>query len=162
MVNSPDEPARVPPQPTVLTDPPRAVITQQTVIPVVVEQATVGTAIVETGRVILEKRVTEHSEIIGLPLTREEVRVERHPVGRPIEGEAPQPRYEGDTLILPVLEEILVVRTQWVLKEELHVHKVRVPHSDPQTVTLRAEEVDVRRTENTQHATARREEGRTV
>ena len=49
--------------------------------------------------------------------------VVRMPVNRTLEaGEAPpQPRAEGNVMIIPIFEEVIVVEKRLVLKEELHI-----------------------------------------
>jgi len=59
--------------------------------------------------------------------------------------EAPEIRHEGDTTIIPVLEEVLVVEKRLILREELHIIRRREEHRDPQKVTLRKENVEVER-----------------
>jgi stress response protein YsnF len=56
-------------------------------------------------------------------------------------------RYEGDTLIIPVIEEVLVVEKKLLLKEEVHITKYVGETQQEKTVTLRSEEVSVERTE---------------
>jgi stress response protein YsnF len=46
-------------------------------------------------------------------------------------------------MIVPVIEEVLVVQKQLRLIEELHIRKSRTERHEPQTVTLRKEEVTV-------------------
>ena len=114
------------------------------VIPVVAEELKVGRRIEETGRVRIHKLVREDQEIVDEPLLREEVVVERVSVNQFVDA-APQPRQEGDTLVFPVLEEVLVVQRRLRLKEEVRVsRRVKETH-DPQTVTLRSEDVKIER-----------------
>ena len=98
----------------------------------------------ETGRVRIHKHVVEDTEEVDVPLLREEVDVERVPVERVLEEPA-ETRQEGDTLIIPLMEEQLVVKKQWVLKEELHVRRHRREEREQRTVTLRRQEADVER-----------------
>jgi stress response protein YsnF len=49
-------------------------------------------------------------------------------------------RYEGDTMIVSIMEEVLVVEKRWMLKEEIHLRQRRVERHQPQRVTLRREE----------------------
>jgi stress response protein YsnF len=56
---------------------------------------------------------------------------------------APQVRREGNTLIIPLLEEVLVVEKRLILKEELHLTLVQTEERKPQTVRLRREEATV-------------------
>lgn len=114
------------------------------VVPLAEEQLQVHKTARQTGRVIVETHVRERTEVIDEPLLREEVDVRRVPVGRVVDT-APPVREEGDTTIIPVIEERLVVRTELVLKEELHVTRRRTAVRTPREVTLRYEEAEVRR-----------------
>ena len=121
-----------------------AVENGEVVVPVTEERAEVSTRRVETGRVKVSKTVTERTEVVDLPLTREVVDVERVAVNRVVDGPV-ETRREGDTLIVPVLEEVLVVEKRLMLREELRITTRRTEAHDPQTVTLRREEARVER-----------------
>lgn len=115
------------------------------VVPIIEEHAVVHREVVESGRVRLSKVVQEHEEAIDLALQHEEVNVERVGVNRFVADDTPAPtmRYEGDTLVIPVVREVLVKRL--LLVEELHVTKHQVQTQETQTVTLRHEQVQVER-----------------
>lgn len=115
--------------------------------PVMEEELHVSKRVVDTGRgVRVHKTVTEQEELIDQTLLRDELQVEHVPVGRVVEAEsAPQIRYEGDTLVVPVLEEVLVVQKQMVLKEEVRITRHRHVDRVPQAVVLRTEHVNVER-----------------
>lgn len=115
------------------------------VIPLAAEQVRVEKRQVETGRVVVHTKVTEREEVIDEPLMREQVEVDRVPVNRIIEGSAPPIRYEGDTTIVPLMEEVLVVEKRLMLREELRITRRRTEAHDPQRVTLRREEARVER-----------------
>jgi uncharacterized protein (TIGR02271 family) len=115
------------------------------VIPVAREELTVDKRTVETGRVVVRKTVTSESQKVEVPLAHDQVDIERVAVDRIVE-EPPQQRYEGDVLVIPVLEEVVVVKKQWVLKEELRVRKRSVQSRHEQSVELRTEHVDIERT----------------
>ena len=114
------------------------------VIPVVAEELQVGRRTVETGRVRVTKLVKEHEEVVNEPIRTEEVVVERFPVNRVVDA-APEPRREGDTLVFPVLEEVLVVERRLMLKEEVRISKRITETQEQQTVTLREEDVRIER-----------------
>jgi uncharacterized protein (TIGR02271 family) len=114
------------------------------VLPVIEEAIEVHTSPVETGRVRVRKVVHEREEVVDPPLLRDEVVVERVPINRVIEGPA-SVRSEEGTLIIPLLEEVLVVEKRLLLKEELRITKRRVETHTPQRVTLRREEATVER-----------------
>jgi uncharacterized protein (TIGR02271 family) len=114
------------------------------VLPVIEETLDVHTTPVEKGRVRIRKMVHEREELVDPPLLRDEVVVERVPINRVVEGPIPV-RSEGDTLIIPLFEEVLVVERRLLLKEEVHLTKRRVETHTPQRVTLRREEAIVER-----------------
>ncbi len=117
---------------------------QKLVFPVIEEQAFVDKRVIETGKVRISKQISEREELIDVPLFREEVTVERIPVNQYVD-QPPQVRHEGDVMIIPVVQEQLVMQRRLVLVEELRVRKQVVESHQPQTVILRREDVDIRR-----------------
>jgi uncharacterized protein (TIGR02271 family) len=118
------------------------------VIPVIHEEAEVGKRIVETGAgVRVEKRSRDEEQVVDLPMLHEQVDVERVAVDRDVDGPVAV-RHVGDTIIVPVMQEVLIVRKQLRLVEELHIRKTRTERRDPQTVVLRKEEATVERLED--------------
>jgi uncharacterized protein (TIGR02271 family) len=122
------------------------------VIPIVEETFDVQKRRAETGRVHITKVVREREELVDEPLLHEEVEVERVAINRVVDGPITA-RHEGDTLIIPVLEEVLVVEKRLVLKEELRITKRLIQAHKPQQVTLRSEAATVERI-NSQKPTA--------
>jgi uncharacterized protein (TIGR02271 family) len=114
------------------------------VLPVMEETLAVDTRPVETGRVRLRKVVHAREELVDPPLLREEVIIERVPINRVVEGPLPV-RYVGDTMIIPLVEEVLVVDTRLILKEEVHITTRRTETHTPTRVTLRREDVTIER-----------------
>ncbi len=115
------------------------------VIPVTEERVVLRKRKLETGRVRITKRVTARDEEIKEPLMQETLHIERIPVNRPITEPVPV-RCEGDTLIVPIFEETLVVEKRLILKEELRITKRRVETRRARRATLRREEVSIERT----------------
>ncbi|WP_246860569.1 YsnF/AvaK domain-containing protein [Noviherbaspirillum sp. UKPF54] len=115
--------------------------------PVLEEQMQVEKRIVDTGRgVRLHKTVAERERLLDEPLRRDELVVEHVPVGQIVQEAAPpQARYEGDTLVVPVLEEVLMVQKQLLLKEEVRITRRQHQVREPQSVVLRSEQVAVER-----------------
>jgi stress response protein YsnF len=112
-------------------------------VPVSQEEVAITTRVVDTGRgVRVSKTVTEETEEVREILWQDSMDVRRVPVDKVV-AEAPPSRYEGDTLVVPVLEEILVVEKRYRIKEELHITRVRKQHEHRETVPLRVEEVRV-------------------
>jgi uncharacterized protein (TIGR02271 family) len=116
-------------------------------IPLIEEQLAVDTRVVETGRgVRIHKTVSEQPVTIDERLMREEMDVRHVPVDRIVAlEEAPATRYEGDTLVVPVLEEVLVVERRLRIKEELHITRIRREERYHDTVSLKAERVEIER-----------------
>ena len=116
------------------------------VIPVLAEPLALDTRRVETGRIRIRKIVQAHEETVDPPLWREEVVIERVPINRVV-NEPLSARTEGETLIIPLLEEVLVVDTRLLLKEEVRITTRRIDTHAPQRMTLRREEVTVERSQ---------------
>ena len=116
------------------------------VIPVAEERIVVRKRQVDGATTRIVKRVLEDTQTVDETLLGEEVEVKRVKVDRHVEAAEPI-RSEGDTTIIPLYEEVLVVEKRLVLAEELHVTKKQTERREPQTVTLRREEVSVERVE---------------
>jgi uncharacterized protein (TIGR02271 family) len=111
-------------------------------IPVIREEAVVHTREVEGGGVRVHKTVHQREEVIEQPTMREDVDVERVAIGRVVDR-APEVREEGDTLIIPVMEEMLVVEKRLVLKEELRITRRRSVETEQARVLLNEEQVTI-------------------
>jgi uncharacterized protein (TIGR02271 family) len=112
------------------------------VVPVMVEELEIKKHQVETGRVRISKVVHEREEVVDEPLRREEVSIARVPINRFVDEAIPV-RYEGATMIVSLLEEVLVVEKRLMLKEELRITRRQVEAHKPVRVTLRREEATV-------------------
>jgi stress response protein YsnF len=112
-------------------------------VPISREELAVGTRVVDTGRgVRVTKSVREQAEEVRETLWNDALDVQRVAVDRVVTAPPPS-RYEGDVLVVPVLEEILVVEKRYRIKEELRITRVRTQHEHRQTVPLRVEDVQV-------------------
>ena len=110
------------------------------------EQLQLRKRLVELGRVLVETKVETTPHVVEALLKEEAVKVERVPVGQFVE-EVPPIREENGVLIIPVLEERLVVQTRLMLKEELRVSKTVSEELVRRTVPLRTEHATVTRLE---------------
>ncbi|EWY39839.1 hypothetical protein N825_04900 [Skermanella stibiiresistens SB22] len=113
-------------------------------MPVIEEELTVGIREVETGRVRIRTVTHETERVIDQALASLDVDVERIPIGREIQV-APEVRDDGETMVIPVVEERLVVEKRLFLREEIHVRRRRTETRFQQTVTLRSQDVVVER-----------------
>jgi hypothetical protein len=68
--------------------------------------------------------------------------VRRGWIGRPLEAPAAS-RVEGDWYVVPVMEEVLVVRKQLMLKEEVRIRRQPVTEAQEVRETLRRERVEL-------------------
>lgn len=114
------------------------------VLPVIEEVVRLDKQTVETGRVVLHKTVHVEAQTVEVPLREEQVQVQRVAVNRYVD-EAPPVRHEGDTMIVPVVREELVITKRLLLVEELHVHTQVLTTQTPQIVELRREEITYER-----------------
>lgn len=114
------------------------------VIPLAAEQIAVDKRVVETGTMRVVKTVSEVEEVVNVPLISDQADVQRVAVNRVLDV-APEVRREGDTLIVPLLEEVLVVEKRLMLREELHIRMKREETQHTQQVTLRREDVQIER-----------------
>lgn len=132
------------PDPDVWTDKDSVIAT----IPVIEESITIEKRLVQKGGYRIDKQITEHEQVVDEALLAYDVSVERVAIGRLLPTmEAPASRQEGETLVIPVVEEVLVTEKRLMLKEELRVTRVQSTFRNPQTVSLRREEITVERFE---------------
>jgi uncharacterized protein (TIGR02271 family) len=97
---------------------------------------------VETGEVRLRKDVVTEQKSIDVPVTHEEVYIERRPgSGQPAE----QPIGEGETIRVPVREEQVTVEKQPVVREEVELGKRPVQETKQVSDTVRREEAHLER-----------------
>jgi uncharacterized protein (TIGR02271 family) len=114
------------------------------VVRLLAEELSVGKVLAETAHVRVRVSTREHQELVEVPLVSERWEIERVPVDREIEAIPPR-RQEGDTLVVPVVEEVVVVRRKLVLKEEVRLRLVRSTEQHRETVTLRRQEAAIER-----------------
>jgi uncharacterized protein (TIGR02271 family) len=114
------------------------------VIPLVEERIEVSKRKVEGGRLIVRTHVDVREDMATIDLRQEEVDVERVSVDRVVEV-SPGVREEDGVLIVPILEERLVVTKQLVLKEELRIRTRTHIREFQQPVTLRSERAEIER-----------------
>lgn len=115
------------------------------VVPIVQESVAVTKAVVERERVRVLIESTIGDETIDVPLQEESLRVERVEVRRFVDS-AEGPRQDGDTTIVPLYEEVLVVEKRLLLREELHITRERQERVERRTVAIRREKAEVQTT----------------
>ena len=117
---------------------------REIVIPLHAEEISIARRIIPKSRVQVSTATRLKDAIVDELLAREEVVIERITVDKRIDA-VPQVREEGTTIIIPVVEEVLVVERQLILKEEVHIRRVRRTERHQERVTLRKQEAFVTR-----------------
>jgi uncharacterized protein (TIGR02271 family) len=101
---------------------------------------------VQTGEVILSKEVVEEQQSVNVPVTHEEVVIERRtlnnqPTDSQISSNADSS--DNETIRIPVTEEKIQVGKHTVVTEEISAHKLNVEETQKVDETLRREEARV-------------------
>ena len=96
---------------------------------------------VETGKVRIGKEVVSEQQTLEVPVTREEVTIERRPVARTAaDGSIGD---SNETIQVPVHEEQVSVEKRAVVTEELEVGKRTVQETKQVSGTVRREEARI-------------------
>jgi uncharacterized protein (TIGR02271 family) len=113
-------------------------------LPILQEEVDVQKHAKVTGVVRLEKTVRTVEAAVDEDLVSTSISVEHVPMNKYVD-EVVGTRQEGDTTIIPIMEEIVIVTKQLVLKEEIRITKNRQQSHYHEVVPLRAEEAHVQR-----------------
>lgn len=117
---------------------------QEQVLPLLEETLDISRREVTTGRVRVSTETHERTESIDEMLSQARVEVNHVEINEYVDA-MPETRQEGDTTIIPVVEEVLVVERRLRLKEEVHVRRVHDQQSWHEEVTLREQRAVVTR-----------------
>ncbi len=113
-------------------------------IPLFEEQVHVTKADVVTDQVRVSTSVEERAVLIEEVVERGDLRVERVAVDRAV-SQAPPPREEGETLIVSIVEERLVVEKRLFVIEELRITRTSTTERVAIPETVRAMRATVER-----------------
>jgi uncharacterized protein (TIGR02271 family) len=122
------------------------------------EQLAIGKRQTQAGQVEVEKRVETHHVSESVPLTRDEVTVERRPLSGSEALHAAPGAFTEEHISVPLTREEVVAEKRAVGAEEIVVRKHQVQESQTVEADLRREHAevrevgDVRRTEGGMHA----------
>jgi stress response protein YsnF len=119
----------------------------ENIIPVLEEKATLTTREVSEGGVRVRTRTDHVAEAIPVTLASEDVEIVRVPIGREVTV-PPIVREEGDSIVVPILEEVVVTQKKLVLKEELHIKRRRTARDVEVSVTRQVQTAVVERLED--------------
>jgi uncharacterized protein (TIGR02271 family) len=96
----------------------------------------------EAGAVRIEKRVVEEDRVLEVPVTDEQIRVERRIVDRPVSANETH-AFEEIVIEVPLTREQVEVHKQARVAEEIVVSKEAVQRTEQVRGTVRREEVYV-------------------
>ena len=111
---------------------------------VINEEIKVHKKLVDGDTVRITKKTNEFSETIDTSVTTEEVKIEKVAFNKYLDTH-PEVRYEGDTIIIPVVKEVVVVEKKILLVEEVRITKHIHTSSEEQIIPLRHQEIIVER-----------------
>jgi uncharacterized protein (TIGR02271 family) len=97
---------------------------------------------VEQGRVRIDKRIENVPFSEDIDVEMDVVEVQRVPRFEEFDA-PPESRYEGETLIIPVVEEVLVITRRYRVTEEVHVTTRREVRTERVEDELRREVLTV-------------------
>ena len=116
----------------------------EVIVPLHAEEISISKEKLETGRVQVSTVTRDHEQLVDELLANEHVEIERIPIGKAIDAR-PNVREEADSIIVPVVEEVLVLERRLILKEEVHIRRVRGTERHQERVKLRKQEAVVTR-----------------
>lgn len=111
-------------------------------VPILEERLVPGKRPVDLGELRIHKHVENVAEQVSQPVTRDHLLVERVPINRPLEAPVSM-REEGDWLVIPIMEEVLVVQKRLMLKEEVRIRKEQVVEEQVVHESVRREHVEL-------------------
>ncbi|MDB5377359.1 MAG: hypothetical protein JWR00_1805 [Rubritepida sp.] len=119
-------------------------VSHDTVVGIAEESVTVSKRTNEIGRVQVAVTTEVIEQLVRETLLTRHAEIERVSINMEISA-APQIRQEGEFLIVPVVEEVLVVQKRLVLKEEIRLRIVESQEAVELPVQRRAQKVKVER-----------------
>lgn len=130
-----------------ISENPEKPLEEDMVIPVIEEEVQVSSRRVERSTILINKEIRTEDVSIDIPEISEQYTIERIPKNELLD-EKPQIRYEGDSIIIPVVREVVVKRI--LLTEEIRLTKNTSEVLRNETVTLRKEDVTIQKKEKRQ------------
>jgi uncharacterized protein (TIGR02271 family) len=106
-------------------------------VPLLEERLEVKKRMVTTGKVRVVTHTETVEEVARAVLDGEEADFQTIELDQPVGGPVPQVRTEDGVIIVPVLEEILVVEKRLILKQEIRITKRRTSEPVEIPVSLR-------------------------
>jgi uncharacterized protein (TIGR02271 family) len=118
----------------------------ETRFPLYAEDLTISKRQIAGDMVRVSTVTRENESFVDETLNHKRVQIDRIPIGRQVDA-APPVRQEGDTTILSVVEETIVVERRLILKEEIHIRRLHVSERHQEAVILQKQEAVITRLE---------------
>ena len=113
-------------------------------IPIIEEHLNINKKVVEKGKYTIRKTVNQEDYSEEVPTIHEKVDIQRLEVNQYVES-MPEVRREGDTTIIPVIKEVVVVEKKLMLVEEIHITKTLQKVTVNVKDKLRKEHVEIKK-----------------
>ena len=113
-------------------------------VPIIEESVILDKVKVETDVVRVHTSVEEHEVVVEDVVQREALTIKRVRLDRAVDA-APSPREEGNTTIISLIEERLVVEKRLFVVEEIHVTREQTQERIAIPVTLRTTRATIER-----------------
>lgn len=110
------------------------------IIPVMEEEVVIDKKIVSRGGITVTKQVITEEISVDTPVQTEHIDVERIPVNQYVQDH-PEIRHEGETMIIPVLKEVIEKRL--LLVEEIRITRRQTTETRQEKITLSGEKVTI-------------------
>ena len=117
---------------------------EKIIIPVHEEEISIDKVKVEIGQVRIEKDVVDEQVAKEVTLKKKQVNITRIPKNEVVDT-PPAVRREGNITIIPVVKEVVIVRKELVLTEEIHIEQKVETEVEEIHATVRKEEVNIKR-----------------
>jgi uncharacterized protein (TIGR02271 family) len=117
---------------------------ERVTVPILEEELRAGVVWREAGAVRLRVQTEEVPQSLSRVAAHEELVIEEVVIGLPLkDGEAAEPRREGDVWIFPIVEEVPVVTMRRMVAKEVRVTKRTVEAERTVEATVRRQRVEV-------------------
>lgn len=111
----------------------------------VVEETPVVEKHIKSGDTVRVRTIVHQNEVVvDEPTMAETVEIERVRCDQWVDGPQ-QIRQDGETTVIPILEEVVVIEKRLRLIEEVRITRRQVGHTVPRRVTVRRQEAVVER-----------------
>jgi stress response protein YsnF len=117
---------------------------EEIVVPLHEEGVSIAKKRVVTGPLRISTVTHQEEALVDETLTQENVEVERTAVNRFVDR-MPSVREEGETLVIPIVEEILRVERRLLLKEEVRVRRTWATRRHEERVKIRKQHAIITR-----------------